>query len=311
LSGSVISGWGTALPEKVVTNADFEARMDTTDAWIVERTGIRERRFGGTTSGLAVEAGAAAITKAGLVPSDIDLVLLATTTPDKSVPATSGTIHAQLGCSGGAFDLNAACSGFVYATITADAMLSARIGINRALVIGSETLSGITDQDDRGTAILFADGAGAVVMEHRDDADPFILASDLGVDGSLMSILYADHGGYMKMEGREVFRRAVRVTVDSAQKVLDEAGVSADQVALFVPHQANQRIIDAMVQRLGIPPERSAIVLDTTGNTSSASVPLALAAAADAGRLSDGDLVLFSGFGAGMTWASALVRWRQ
>ncbi len=309
MSGSVISGWGSALPEKVVTNAEFEARLDTSDAWIVERTGIRERRFGGTTSSLAIEAGAAAIEKAGLEPGQIDLLVLSTTTPDKTVPATSSTVHAQLGCSGAAFDLNAACAGYVYALVTADAMLSAGPGFRRALVIGSDTLSTITDMEDRSTAVPFADGAGAVVLEHREEAEPLVLASDLGLDGSLLPILYCEHGGYMKMEGREVFRRAVRATVESADKVLRAAGVSPDEIALFVPHQANLRIIDAMVQRLGLAPERSAIVLDTTGNTSSASVPLALTAAADAGRLAPGDLILFSGFGAGMTWASAVVRW--
>ncbi len=311
MSGSSITGWGSALPEKVVTNADFEARLDTSDAWIVERTGIRERRIGGTTSSLAIEAGAAAITRAGLSPSDIDLLVLSTTTPDKAVPATSATVHAQLGCSGAAFDLNAACAGYVYALVTADAMLTARIGFDRALVIGSDTLSSITDFEDRSTAVLFADGAGAVVLEHRQDSEPLVLASDLGLDGSLLPILYCEHGGYLKMEGREVFRRAVRVTVDSAAKVIAQAGIAADEIALFVPHQANQRIIDAMIQRLGIPRERAVIVLDRTGNTSSASIPLALVEAADAGRLSEGDLVLFSGFGAGMTWASAVVRWRQ
>ncbi len=311
MSGSSITGWGSALPEKVVTNADFEARLDTSDAWIVERTGIRERRIGGTTSSLAIEAGAAAITRAGLSPSDIDLLVLSTTTPDKAVPATSATVHAQLGCSGAAFDLNAACAGYVYALVTADAMLTARIGFDRALVIGSDTLSSITDFEDRSTAVLFADGAGAVVLEHRQDSEPLVLASDLGLDGSLLPILYCEHGGYLKMEGREVFRRAVRVTVDSAAKVIAQVGIAADEIALFVPHQANQRIIDAMIQRLGIPRERAVIVLDRTGNTSSASIPLALVEAADAGRLSEGDLVLFSGFGAGMTWASAVVRWHQ
>ena len=309
MSGSVITGWGTALPEKVVTNAEFEARLDTTDEWIVERTGIRERRFGGMTSSLAVEAGAAAVTKAGLEPSDIDLLILSTTTPDKAVPATSSTVHAQLGCSGAAFDLNAACAGYVYALVTADAMLGARIGFERALVIGADTLSVITDMEDRGTAVLFGDGAGAVVLEHHEDAEPLMLARDLGLDGALLPILYCEHGGYLKMEGKEVFRKAVRVTVDSAAKVLADAELTGDRIALFVPHQANVRIIDAMLQRLGIPPERAALVLDRTGNTSSASIPLALSDAADAGRLSDGDLILFSGFGAGMTWASAVVRW--
>ncbi|MGO9912428.1 MAG: beta-ketoacyl-ACP synthase 3, partial [Acidimicrobiales bacterium] len=233
------------------------------------------------------------------------------TTPDKTVPATSSTVHAQLGCSGAAFDLNTACAGYVYATVVADAMLGAGIGFTKALVIGSETLSVITDMEDRATAVLFADGAAALVLEQREGAKPLILASDLGLDGSLLSLLYCDHGGYMKMEGREVFRRAVRVTVESALKVLHQAAVSADDIALFVPHQANQRIIDAMIQRLSIPEDRTAIVLDKTGNTSSASIPLALAAAADAGRLSDGDLILLSGFGAGMTWGSAILRWGQ
>lgn len=311
MSGSRIIGWGSALPEKVVTNADFEARLDTSDAWIVERTGIRERRIGGTTSSLAIEAGAAAITKAGLQPADIDLLVLSTATPDKAVPATSSTVHSQLGCSGAAFDLNAACAGYVYALVTADSMLKARIGFNRALVIGADTLSSITDFEDRSTAVLFADGAGAVVLDYSEEAAPLLLASDLGLDGSLLPILYCEHGGYLRMEGKEVFRRAVRATVDSAAKVIAEAGIEPEQIALFVPHQANQRIIDAMTQRLGIPSERSAIVLDRTGNTSSASIPLALAEAADQGRLHDGDLILFSGFGAGMTWASAVARWRQ
>jgi 3-oxoacyl-[acyl-carrier-protein] synthase-3 len=295
-----------ALPDKVVTNADYEARMDTSDAWIVERTGIRERRHGGTTSGLAVEAGQAALDKAGLVGSDVDLLVLSTTTPDQAVPATSATVHAQLGLSGAAFDVNAACAGFVYSIVTAISMLG--LGYRRALVIGADTLSRITDQEDRGTAVLFADGAGAVVIEARPDRQ-LLLAHDLGIDGSLVSILCCDHGGYIFMEGREVFRRAVRASVDSAQKVLEAAEVTADDIALYVPHQANQRIIDAAVQRLGLTSEKSAIVLDRTGNTSSGSMGIALAEAADEGRLSDGDLVLLSGFGAGMTWASAVLRW--
>ncbi|MGA2208916.1 MAG: beta-ketoacyl-ACP synthase III [Acidimicrobiales bacterium] len=304
--GAAITGWGLALPDKIVTNADYEARIETSDAWIVERTGIRERRHGGTTGGLAVEAGQAALDKAGIGGSDIDLLVLATTTPDQAVPATSATVHAKLGLTGAAFDLNAACAGYVYGVVTAVSMLG--LGYRRALVIGSDTLSRITDQEDRGTAVLFADGAGAVVIEARDDR-PLLLSHDLGLDGSLVSILCCDHGGYIFMEGREVFRRAVRASVDSAQKVLDAAGVTADDIALYVPHQANQRIIDAAVQRLGIAPEKAAIVLDRTGNTSAGSMGIALAEAADEGRLKEGDLVLLSGFGAGMTWASAVLRW--
>ncbi len=304
--GAAITGWGCALPDKVVTNADYEARLDTSDTWITERTGIRERRHGGTTGGLALEAGAAALERAGLQGSDIDLLVLSTTTPDQTVPATSSALHARLGCRGAAFDLNAACAGFVYSLVTAVSMLGT--GFERALVIGSDTLSRITDQEDRSTAVLFADGAGAVVIEARPQR-PLLLAHDLGLDGNLTSILYCDHGGYIAMEGREVFRRAVRASVESAEKVMAEAGVTADDIAVYVPHQANLRIIDAALQRLGIPRERASIVLDRTGNTSSGSMGIALAEAAEGGRLHEGDLVLLSGFGAGMTWASALLRW--
>jgi 3-oxoacyl-[acyl-carrier-protein] synthase-3 len=306
VTGAAITGWGTALPEKVVTNADFEARLDTSDAWIVERTGIRERRMGGTTSELAVEAGRMALARAGLQPEDVDLLVLSTTTPDQTVPATSSWVHHQLGLAGAAFDVNAACAGFVYAMVVAHSMLGA--GYRKALVIGADTLSRITDQEDRGTAVLFGDGAGAIVME-AVAGHQLLLGWDLGLDGSARPLLYCDHGGYMYMDGKEVFRRAVRVTVDSALRAFEQAGVTADDIALFVPHQANLRIVDAVNQRLGLTRERSALVLDTTGNTSSASIPLALAAAADAGRVREGDLILFSGFGAGMTWASAIVRW--
>jgi 3-oxoacyl-[acyl-carrier-protein] synthase-3 len=301
-----ITGWGGALPDKVVTNDDFAARLDTSDRWITERTGIRERRMGGTTAGLSVEAGRQALEKAGLSGSDIGLMVLSTTTPDQTVPATSSVVHRELAIAGAAFDLNAACAGFVYALVTADAML-ARTGGN-ALVIGTDTLSRITDMEDRSTAVLFADAAGAVVLE-PGAAQELILASDLGVDGSAAHLITCDVGGYMVMEGREVYRRAVRIVVESAERVLQQAGVAADDVALFVPHQANLRIIEAVAARLGVPMERAAIVLDRIGNTSSASIPYALYDAVESGRLSDGDLVLCSGFGAGMTWASALIRW--
>ena len=306
LPGATITGWAAALPDTVVTNADFEARLDTSDAWIVERTGIRERRFGGTTSTLAIEACRGALKRAGVEAGDVDLLVLATTTPDKRVPATSSIVHAELGCRGAAFDLNAACAGFVYALVTAVSMFQA--GFRRALVVGSDTLSRITDQDDRGTAVLFGDGAGAVVVEATPDHE-LILSHDLGLDGSLLPILYCNHAGYIQMEGREVYRRAVRATVESAARVLSGTGTSGAEVKLFVPHQANRRIIDAVVDRLGIVPERSVIVVDRTGNTSASSVPIALTEAVEAGRVEDGDLILMSGFGAGMTWASALLRW--
>jgi 3-oxoacyl-[acyl-carrier-protein] synthase-3 len=289
-----------------VTNADLEARLDTSDAWITERTGIRERRVGGTTGALAAVAGKAALDRAGLSGGDIDLLVLATTTPDQLVPATSATLQHQLGTRGGAFDLNAACAGFVYALVVTSALLGTRT--TRALLVASDTLSRITDQEDRSTAVLFGDGAGAVVLEEVA-GDEHLLSWDLGADGAALSLLYCDHGGFLKMEGQEVFRRAVRVMVDSARVALEGAKATAADVALWVPHQANLRIIEAANSRLGLPIERTALVLDRTGNTSSASIPLALAEAADDGRIQPGDLVLLSGFGAGMTWASAVLRW--
>ena len=305
--GNAIVGWGTALPDKVVTNADLEARLDTSDAWIVERTGIRERRVGGTTSVLAVEACERALLQAGVRGSEVELLVLATTTPDQTIPATSSAVHHALGCRGGAFDLNAACAGFVYALVTVDALLERSGG--RALVVGTDALSKVTDHEDRATAILFGDGSGAVLLEAGAGEGPLVLGSDLGLDGSAAGLLFAEVGGTIHMEGREVFRRAVRAEIDSITKVLDTVGITPDDLALFVPHQANVRIIDAVNQRLGIPTERTALVLEHTGNTSAASIPLALCEAADADRLHDGDLVLLSGFGAGMTWASAVIRW--
>jgi 3-oxoacyl-[acyl-carrier-protein] synthase-3 len=215
-------------------------------------------------------------------------------------------VQDALGLRCGAMDLNAACSGFVYGLVAGHGFVG--LGLDRVLVVGSETLSRITDQDDRGTAVIFADGAGAVVLE-AVPGEGQLLAWDLGADGSARAILDCDHGGFINMEGREVFRRAVRATVESSRAALDRAKVAADDVALFVPHQANVRIIEAAAQRLGIPMDRVAIVLDHTGNTSSASIPLALADALDHGRVTSGDHVLLSGFGAGMTWASAVLRW--
>lgn len=308
LRGGVVTGWGTALPELIVTNAHFEARLDTSDVWITERTGIKERRHGGTTAGLAIDAGRAAIAHAGLQPGDIDFVLLATTTPDHIVPSTASEVEAELGVPGGAADLNAACSGFVYALIHAHGLIA--LGLRRILVIGSDTLSRITDQNDRNTAVLFADGAGAVVLESVEGPGE-LLGWDLGSDGSARGLLTAPLGGYIGMDGREVFRRAVRVMVDSAGRSLERAGVDAHDITVVVPHQANLRIIEAAMQRLDIPMERCATVLDSTGNTSSASIPLALAHALDGGRVDHDDLVLLVGFGAGMSWASAVLRWDE
>jgi 3-oxoacyl-[acyl-carrier-protein] synthase-3 len=304
--GAVITGWGTALPDRVVTNHDLEQTLDTDDAWITERTGIRERRIGGTTAGLSVEAGRQAIERAGLQPADIDALVLATTTPDRAVPATSATVQELLGLSCGAYDLNAACSGWVYGLVNAHGLIA--LGAEKVLVIGTDTLARITDWSDRNTAILFADGSGAAVVEAVDGAGQ-LLAWDLTADGSAEQALYAEVGGKLQMEGREVFRRAVRIMVDSATASMQAAGVTSDDIALVVPHQANIRIIGASCERLGFGLDRASIVLDHTGNTSAASIPLALAAAMDAGRIHQGDLVLFVGFGAGMTAASAVVRW--
>jgi len=305
--GAVITGWGTALPPKTLTNQDLaDMGLDTNDEWIVERTGIRERHVGGTTAGLSAEAGRQALGMSGLDPATIDAVILATTTPDRTVPATSATVAHELGLRCGAFDLNAACSGFTYAMVVAHGLIAT--GAERLLVIGTDTLARITDWEDRNTAILFADGAGAVVVEAVDGRGE-LLSWDIDADGSAERYLYAEIGGFMKMEGKEVFRRAVRIMVDSAQKTMAAAGVEADDIALVVPHQANVRIIEAACSRLGVPMDRAAMVLDRTGNTSSASIPLALVDAIEHERVEQGDLVLLVGFGAGMTAASALIRW--
>lgn len=304
--GTRILGWGTALPDKIVTNADLEKTLDTNNEWIIERSGIRERRIGTSTAALAVAAGRAALDHAGVDPASIDLTILCTTTPDQTVPASSAQLQEELGLGGGAFDLNAACAGFVYGLVTANGLLGPVA--KRILLVGAETLSRITDWNDRNTAVLFGDGGGALVLESTT-GDGQILSWDLGLDGSARRILKSEVGGTMEMDGREVFKRAVRVVVDSSTRTLENAKIHADELKLIVPHQANIRIIHAACDRLGIDRERAAIVLDRTGNTSSASIPLALVDAIDKGRLEDGDLVLLTGFGAGMTWGSALVRW--
>jgi 3-oxoacyl-[acyl-carrier-protein] synthase-3 len=305
--GAVITGWGSALPPKTLTNQDLaDMGLDTSDEWIVERTGIRERHVGGTTAGLSAESARQALGMSGLDPASIDAVILATTTPDRTVPATSATVIAELGLRCGAFDINAACSGFTYALVVAHGLIAA--GAERLLVIGTDTLARITDWEDRNTAVLFADGSGAVVLEAVEGRGQ-LLGWDLDADGSAERFLYCDIGGTVRMDGKEVFRRAVRIMVDSAEKSLAHAGVSADDIALVVPHQANVRIIHAACDRLGIPHDRAAVVLHRTGNTSSASIPLALVDAIDHGRVREGDLVLLVGFGAGMTAASAIIQW--
>jgi 3-oxoacyl-[acyl-carrier-protein] synthase III len=322
--GFAITGWGTALPDQVVTNKDIMTLFETSHEWIVERTGIHERRAAdgpfvdprpplsppggmGTTAGLATEAGRKALASAGLTGADIDLLILCTTSPDQPVPATSSPVANALAIKGGGMDLNAACAGFTYGLVTAAGFIAT--GAERVLLVGAETLTRITNWSDRSNAFLFGDGAAAVVVESVP-GEPALLGWDIGVDGSLQPLCYADYGGPgMAMRGQEVFRRAVRVTVDSATKSLERAKVTAADIGLFVPHQANVRIMDAVAERLELPRERVASVIGHTGNTSAASIPLALCDAVASGQVADGDLVLFAGFGAGMTWASAVWRW--
>lgn len=304
----IITGWGRALPEKVVTNADLTKTLDTSDEWIIERTGIERRHIGGSTASLSIESGRKAIEMSGIDPSTIDALILSTTTPDRAVPATSSAVQFGLGLRCGAFDVNAACSGFVYALVAGHGLLA--IGLKRVLVIGTDTLSRITDWTDRNTAILFADGSGAAVLEAVDGPGQ-LLGWDIDADGSLEDLLYAEIGGTLKMEGKEVFRRAVRIMVDSAEKSIAAAGLTTSDIALVAPHQANIRIIEAACKRLEISMSKVSWVGNETGNTSSASIPLALFEAADTNRLKTGDNVLLVGFGAGMTAASAVIKWKQ
>jgi 3-oxoacyl-[acyl-carrier-protein] synthase III len=321
-----INGWGTSVPEQKLTNADLEQRVDTTDAWIVERTGIRERRVAAptdTTASLAIEAGTTAIKHAGIPPDAVDLLIVATATPEQPIPHTGAFVGEGLGLRCGSFDLGAGCAGFVYMLVVGSSLLTTG-DLDHVLVVGAETLSRLIDPEDRSTFVLFGDGAAALVLSRSPDEGPGVLAWDLGCDGSAAGLLEVRAGGsrmpatpetiadgeqYLKMQGQEVFRRAVRVVVDSARMTLDRAGVASSDVAWFVPHQANARIIDSAAARLGMGQDRTVVNIDRYGNTSAASIPLALAEAADDGRLRDGDLALMSGFGAGMTWGSALIRW--
>ncbi|MGH9022155.1 MAG: 3-oxoacyl-ACP synthase III family protein, partial [Acidimicrobiia bacterium] len=279
---------------------------------------------GESTATLATSAAASAIKHAGLSAEDIDLVIVATTTPEQIIPQTAAFVHEGLGLRCGAFDVNGACAGFVYGLVVSSSLLCTA-GFNHVLLVGAETLTRVVDSEDRGTAILFGDGAGAAVLSRCSDATgPALLGWDLGADGNLSELIGVPAGGsrrpsspetleaglhYMKLRGQEVFRRAVRITVESSLLVLSKCGLTPSDVDLFVPHQANSRIIDAAVRRLGIDPGRAAVNVQRYGNTSAASIPLALFEAADEDRIDDGDLVLLSGFGAGMTWASALLRW--
>lgn len=320
---SVVLGTGSALPSGVVTNEDLAKRVDTSDDWIVQRTGIRERRIAGPaefTSTLGLAAARGAIAAAGLKPADIDLVLLATSTPDNTFPATAVTIQAELGITAGAaFDMQAVCSGFVYGLATADAFL--RTGqARRAVLIGAETFSRIIDWEDRTTCVLFADGAGAVVLEAQqgggDREDRGVLASKLRSDGRHRDKLYVDGGpsstgtvGHLRMHGREVFKHAVAMITDVIEDVFAQTGYGPEDVDWFVPHQANRRIIDASARKLGIADEKVVVTVDRHGNTSAASIPLAIDVAVRDGRIKRGDLVLVEAMGGGFTWGASLVRW--
>jgi 3-oxoacyl-[acyl-carrier-protein] synthase III len=304
-SGS-ITGWGTALPEQVVANDDLAAALGTTNEWIVERTGIHRRHIGGTTTGLSIEAGRAAIVRAAIDPNSIDTLIVATTTPDHKMPATASAVQHGLGIRCGAMDVNAACSGFVYALIAAYGLIG--LGARRILLIGADAMSRITDRNDRSTAILFGDGAGAVILEATNQPAQ-LLGWDLDSDGSALDALYAPLDGHIEMRGREVFRRAVRIMCDSAERAMKSAGVTVEDITLMIPHQANKRIVDAACDRLGIDKDRAVTIMHETGNTASASIPMALASALEARQIGPGDLLLLAGFGAGMTAASAVIRW--
>ena len=323
MTRSVVLGCGSYLPQNVVTNDDLALRVDTSDEWIQQRTGIRERRIAAadeTTSTLGIAAARRAIAAAGIAAADIDLVLVATSTPDNTFPATAVTIQAELGIERGfAFDLQAVCSGFVYAVTTADALLQAGQA-TRALVIGAETFSRIIDWEDRTTCVLFADGAGAVVLEAQPAGDDKtgrgVIASRLRADGRHRSKLFVDGGpsttgtvGHLRMEGREVFKHAVGMVTDVIEDVFAATGYTADDIDWFVPHQANRRIIDASAKKLGIPPEKVIVTVDRHGNTSAASIPLALDVAVCDGRIKRGDLVLIEAMGGGFTWGASLIRW--
>ena len=320
---SVVLGCGSYLPRRILTNAELARQIDTSDDWIVQRTGIRQRHIaaeGEFTSHLATHAAQAALANAGIDAQSIDLIVLATSTPDNTFPATAVAVQHALGINhGAAFDLQAVCSGFVFALATADNFL--RCGAyKRALVIGAETFSRILDWTDRGTCVLFGDGAGAVVLEAQEQpggiSDRGVLTTHLRSDGRHKSKLYVDGGpsstqtvGHLRMEGREVFKHAVGMITDVIVDAFNATGQNAETVDWFVPHQANKRIIDASAHKLHIAPDKVVLTVDLHGNTSAASIPLALSVAVNDGRIRRGNLVLLEAMGGGFTWGSALLRW--
>ena len=320
-----ITGIGSHAPERVMKNDELAKMVDTSDEWIVERTGIHERRVAApeeALSDLSLPAAKSVFEQAGLAASSVDLLIVATVTPDMIFPSTGAILADQLGAKdAAAYDLSAGCTGFVYAIAQAHGMVASGLA-DHAFVVGGDVLSKIVDWEDRSTCVLFGDGAGAVVLERVEEGG--FLGFELGADGSGGSQLYIPAGGsrtpasaesvatrqhYAKMNGREVFKFATRVLVDSAEKVLDECGVSVEEVDVYVPHQANVRIIDHARRKLGIPEERTVVNVDRFGNTSSGSIPLALGDAEADGRLVAGEMVLMTGMGAGLTWGSALIEW--
>ena len=323
MTRSVVLGCGSALPERILTNEELAQRVDTSDEWIVQRTGIRERRIaapGQCTSDLAVAAARAALADGGIDVQSIDLIVLATSTPDNTFPATATQVQAALGITrGAAFDVQAVCSGFVYALTVADGLLKSG-AFKRALVIGAETFSRLLDWSDRATCVLFGDGAGAVVLDAvpgtGSGAERGILTAHLRSDGRHKDKLYVDGGvsstgtvGQLRMEGREVFKYAVAMITDVVLDAFAATGYTADDVDWFVPHQANKRIIEGSAQKLGIAREKIVLTVDRHGNTSAASIPLALSVAVNDGRIKPGDLVLLEAMGGGFTWGAVLLRW--
>jgi 3-oxoacyl-[acyl-carrier-protein] synthase III len=320
---SVVLGCGSYLPQRILTNAELAAQIDTSDEWIVQRTGIQQRHIaaeGEFTSHLATNAARAALAHAGVDAQSIDLIVLATSTPDNTFPATAVAVQNELGIHhGAAFDLQAVCSGFVFALATADNFLRGGT-FKRALVIGAETFSRILDWNDRGTCVLFGDGAGAVVLDAQPQpglpSDRGILTTHLRSDGQHKSKLFVDGGpsstqttGHLRMEGREVFKHAVGMITDVIVAAFEATGLTADDIDWFVPHQANKRIIDASAHKLHIAPQKVVLTVDRHGNTSAASIPLALSVAVADGRIKRGDLVLLEAMGGGFTWGSVLIRW--
>jgi 3-oxoacyl-[acyl-carrier-protein] synthase-3 len=320
---SIVRGVGASLPKRLLTNREMESIVDTTDEWIIQRTGIRQRYIAGddeTTASLGEAAARAALANAGLAPDAIDLIIVATSTPDNTFPATAVNVQQRLGIShGAAFDMQAVCSGFVYAMNTADLYIRGGMA-RRVLVIGAETFSRILDWTDRTTCVLFGDGAGALVLEAGEgtgaNTDRGVLTASLRSDGAHKDKLYVDGGpsstgtvGHLRMEGREVFKHAVGMITDVIVDAFDKAQLSVEEIDWLVPHQANIRIIEGSAKKLCIPMEKVVVTVDQHGNTSAASIPLALAAATADGRIKQGDLVLLEAMGGGFTWGSVLLRW--